>query len=102
MPQPPLIQQHTLRVEQDEVQSRFSLFDGDDFIGFIQYEQDGDVLSFIHTIIKEEFSRRGYARALTTIAFERMWALGLKVNPVCTYTVDYLEKHPQYAVLRAQ
>lgn len=102
MPQPPLIQQHTLRVEQDEVQSRFNLYDGDDFIGFIQYEQDGDVLSFIHTIIREEFSRRGYARALTTIVLERLWALGLTVDPVCTYTAVYLEKHPQYAVLRAR
>ncbi|MDR2257043.1 MAG: N-acetyltransferase [Arthrobacter sp.] len=101
MPQTPLIAHDNLRVLLDAEQGRYSLYDGEDYIGFLGYVQEQGVLDLQHTIIKEEYSRRGYARALVTIVLERVWALDLRVVPTCTYVAQYLDRFPQYAWLVA-
>lgn len=101
MPQTPLIAQQHLSVRLDTDQSRFGLFDGETFVGFLGFQRDGNVLDLQHTIIKEEFSRRGYARALVAIVLERVWGRDERVIPTCTYVVDFLERFPQYRWLVA-
>ena len=49
-----------------------------------------------HTIIKEAFGRRGYARALVTIVLERLKAEGYQIVPECSYVQDYLRRYPEY------
>lgn len=102
MPQTPLIAHDRLRVELDESLQRFGLFDGETFIGFLGYSRDGDVLDLQHTIIKEEYSRHGYARALVTIVLERVWGRDQRIVPTCSYVEQYLQRFPQYAWLVAE
>lgn len=101
MPESPLIAQQHLRVELDSDQERFNLFDGQSYIGFLGFHRDGTVLDLQHTIVKEEFSRRGYARALVAIVLERVWGREEQIIPTCSYVVDFLSLHPQYAHLVA-
>ncbi|WP_199712557.1 GNAT family N-acetyltransferase [Galactobacter caseinivorans] len=102
----PLIAQQQLRVELDEDQERFNLFDQGvtaqgSFIGFLGFSRNGKVLDLQHTIIKEEFSGRGYARALVAIVLERTWGREERIIPTCSYVVDFLSRHPQYRHLVA-
>jgi len=97
----PLIAHEHLRVELDPDHGRFGLFDGETFVGFLGFTEEDGVLDLQHTIIKEEYSRRGYARALVTIVLERVWGQDKRVIPTCSYVVQYLERFPQYARLVA-
>jgi len=101
MAQHGLIAHEKLRVEEDPDQERYGLYDADTFVGFLGYHRTGSVLDLQHTIIKEEFSRRGYARALVTIVLERSWGRGERIIPTCSYVADFLTRYPQYAHLVA-
>lgn len=92
----PFIAQQHLRVELDNAQNRFNLYDDSTYIGFVGFRRDGNVLDLQHTIIKEEFSGRGYARALVAIVLERAWGREEHIIPTCSYVVDFLNRHPQY------
>lgn len=89
----------TLHVDQDPAHDRYDLYDGETFIGFLGYSAEYGIVDLQHTIVKEEFSRHGYARALVTIVLERIWARGEKIIPTCSYVEQYLERFPQYRVL---
>ena len=75
------------------------------FIGFLGYDQetvrgaDGEdtvVLRLQHTIIDEQFGRRGFARALVTMVLDRLRAEGDRIVPECSYVEDYLRRYPEY------
>jgi predicted GNAT family acetyltransferase len=91
-----------VHVEQDPAHERYDLFDGETFVGFLGYNAEYGIVDLQHTIIKEEFSRRGYARALVTIVLERIWAREEKIVPTCSYVEQYLDRFPQYKVLLHQ
>ncbi|WP_349290519.1 MULTISPECIES: GNAT family N-acetyltransferase [unclassified Brevibacterium] len=93
----------TMRHNRDR--ERFELFTTDDpeaFVGFLAYQRIGDTtLELQHTIISEDFSRRGFARTLVTHALDEIRANGETIVPLCTYVQDYLQRFPQYADLVA-
>ena len=60
------------------------------------YDDQGGTLYITHTLVPKELGGRGIAGALTKDAFEDIERRGLKIKPMCSYTVAYLEKHPEY------
>jgi len=60
------------------------------------YDDQGGVLYITHTLVPKELGGRGIAGALTKDAFEDIERRGLKIKPMCSYTVAYLEKHPEF------
>ncbi|WP_159611829.1 GNAT family N-acetyltransferase [Glutamicibacter sp. JC586] len=97
-PQKPVdkVVHHGLRLDHDASRGRFSLWHGSTFIGFIGYHQEDDVVTIQHTIVNEEFGRRGYARALVTLVLDQFRSQGLKIIPECSYVQDYLRRYPEY------
>ena len=67
---------------------------------FVYDDQDG-VLYITHTFVPKELGGRGIAGALTKAAFVDIEKRGLKIKPICSYTVAYVEKHPEYKRLLA-
>ena len=96
----PKIVHDDLRVTRDPDRGRIELWQKDEFIGFLGYTEhtvgDQTVVVLQHTIIKEAFGRRGYARALVTIVLERLKAEGYLIVPECSYVQDYLRRYPEY------
>ncbi len=92
-------------VIQHPERERFEIFTADEparFIGFLGYRViDDTTLELQHTIISEEFSRRGFARTLVTHVLDRIRAEGGRIVPTCTYVQDYLRRFPQYGDLVA-
>ncbi|ALD64564.1 acetyltransferase [Arthrobacter sp. LS16] len=85
-----------LRLDHDEDRGRFSLWHGSTYVGFIGYHREDDVVTIQHTIVNEEFGRRGYARALVTLVLDRLAHEGVKIVPECSYVQDYLRRYPEY------
>jgi predicted GNAT family acetyltransferase len=52
-------------------------------------------------VVPAAIGGRGIAGRLVRAALEHARAAGLKVVPRCSYVADYLDKHPEYADLRA-
>lgn len=90
------IAHENLRLEQDEDRERYDLWQGEQFIGFLGYHDDDDVVEIQHTIIAEQFGRQGYARALVTLVLDKLRSEGKKIIPQCSYVLDYVSRYPEY------
>lgn len=76
--------------------SRFELpVDGS--IAFANYRTAGDRVIITHTETPPALRGRGIASELVKGALELIRADGRKVVAGCSFVVDYLEQHPEYA-----
>ena len=67
------------------------------------YERRGDVLDIQHTYTPPPLRGREIAATLTEAAFAYARDEGLRVVPTCSYTVLYVERHPEVrALVRAE
>ena len=67
----------------------------------LHYTREGDVLAITHTLVPAEIGGRGIAGALVQAALDHARAAGLRVDPVCSYAAGWMDRHPEYADLRA-
>lgn len=54
------------------------------------------VVSFMHTVIVEDFGHRGLAALMVGRSLDLARGYGWKVRPVCTYVQRFLAGHPEY------
>lgn len=62
----------------------------------IEYELENNVMHIMHTLVPPEVGGRGIAAELTRFALDTASNKHWKVHPVCTYTIAYLKRHPEY------
>jgi predicted GNAT family acetyltransferase len=77
-----------------------SLVDG--HLSVADYEISDGVMHMTHTLVPAALRGRGIAAHLVQAALDHAKALGLKVNPVCSYVRIYMERHPETQALRAR
>lgn len=68
---------------------------------FSNYKRAGGVLTILHTEVPKELNGRGIGSALVRVLLAMARAEGVKVHPVCPFVKSYMDKHPEYADLRA-
>ena len=66
---------------------------------FVAYERRGDVLDVQHTYTPPALRGRDVAAQITAAVFAHARAEGLKVVPTCSYTRDYVARHPEVGSL---
>lgn len=76
---------------------RYELWSGDELVGVEGYERtdDGDLV-LLHTVVTEKFGRAGFARLLVREVLDDAARRGLRVKPVCTYVLGFVDRFPQY------
>jgi predicted GNAT family acetyltransferase len=62
---------------------------------FVEYERDGDVLDVLHTWTPPALRGRDLAARVTEAVVEYARAEQLRIRPSCSYTLAYLERHPE-------
>lgn len=67
----------------------------------LEYRLEGNVLAIAHTEVPGAIGGRGIAGKLVRAAVEYARDAGLKVAPVCSYSSEWMDRHPEYADLRA-
>lgn len=86
-------------VHDNKSASRFELaVDGS--IAFANYRMAGDRVIITHTETPPALRGRGIASELVKGALARIRADGNKVVAGCSFVVDYLNQHPEYADLQ--
>ncbi|SEM09670.1 MULTISPECIES: GNAT family N-acetyltransferase [Rhodococcus] len=97
----------TAEVTNNAGQNRFELRLNGDLVGILGY-YDLDtrsarrssaatpVVSFMHTVIVEDFGHRGLAAVMVRRALDAARGYGWKVRPVCTYLQRFVADNPEY------
>lgn len=87
-------------VHNNIARSRFELaIDG--AVAFADYRRKPGVVVITHTETPPELRGRGVASRLVRGALEQIRAEGLKVAAGCSFVVDYLAAHPEFADIAA-
>ncbi len=61
------------------------------------YHQQGDRLLFTHTEVPSADEGHGIGSQLVRAALDDTRARGLKIVPACSFVVDFVRRHPEYA-----
>ncbi|MGM4906029.1 GNAT family N-acetyltransferase [Tardiphaga sp. 866_E4_N2_1] len=85
-------------VRDNKALNRFELDVGDS-VAFANYRRAGDRVIITHTETPPALRGRGIASELVKGALGLIRADGLKVVAGCSFVVDYLRQHPDYADL---
>ena len=67
--------------------------------GFTEAVENGDVVTFPHTLILDQFEGQGLASELVTGALDDVRVRGKRAVVTCEYVSAFIEKHPDYADL---
>lgn len=67
----------------------------------LDYRLAGSVMAITHTLVPPPVAGRGVAGELVRAALEFARGEGLRVQPTCSYAAAWMERHPDYADLRA-
>lgn len=87
-------------VRDNTERQRFEL-DADGHIAFSEYQRAGGVLTIMHTEVPAALGGQGIGSQLVRGLLEIARAQGLKVVARCPFVAGYIDKHPEYADLRA-
>ena len=82
------------------VSSRF-IAEADGHQAHLDYELEGAEMRITHTRVPSEIGGRGIAGELVRVALLHARKEGLKVNPLCSYADAWMQRHPDFADLRA-
>jgi uncharacterized protein len=89
-------------VRDNAEQSRYDATDESGVVaGFAEYEDLDDVRVFTHTEVDDAFEGQGVGSTLARGALDDVRARGLRMRPKCPFIRKFVEKHPEYADLRA-
>ncbi len=61
------------------------------------YRQQGDRLIFAHTEVPPADEGRGIGSRLVREALDDARKRGFKIVPACSFVVDFVRRHPEYA-----
>jgi predicted GNAT family acetyltransferase len=67
----------------------------DNHLAVLDYTLTDKVMSITHTGVPQAIGGRGIAAELMRAAVSAARVGGWTVNPVCSYAVEYLRKHPE-------
>jgi predicted GNAT family acetyltransferase len=67
----------------------------DNHLAVLDYTLTDHVMSITHTRVPQAIGGRGIAAELMRAAVNAARVGGWTVNPVCSYAVDYMRKHPE-------
>ncbi|RZL74406.1 MAG: N-acetyltransferase [Rhodococcus sp. (in: high G+C Gram-positive bacteria)] len=94
------------RVLDNPAHERFDLWLGDELVGILGYRDEddipgftagpGEVVAFMHTVVKEDFGGRGLAAILVREALGSARRRGWKVRPICTYVQRHVASNPAH------
>lgn len=90
-----------VRVVDSPPHERYELWVRGELVGILGYRRDttgasGDVLTLLHTVVREDRGGRGWAAVLVRDVLDRAHREGTQIRPVCTYVKRYLGTHTEY------
>nr|MCW2728045.1 family N-acetyltransferase [Aeromicrobium sp.] len=82
-------------------QQRYEIHVDGILAGFTQAREHGDVVTFPHTEVFDQFEGQGLASELVAGALDDIRVRGKKIIATCPYVARFVKKHQDYADLLA-
>ena len=84
------------KVVHDEANKRYEIFLGDGRVGLMDYSLAPGEIHLVHTEVDPAHQGKNLAAILLRESLADIRKTGShKVVPICSYTVRYMEKHPE-------
>jgi uncharacterized protein len=80
--------------------NEFTIAVAEHTVGFAAFKDRGDHRVFLHTEVDHKFEGRGLATILVNEALDKTRDEGLRVVAVCPMVAAFLDKHPEFDVIR--
>ncbi|TYQ09781.1 UNVERIFIED_ORG: hypothetical protein L601_003100000270 [Gordonia westfalica J30] len=97
-----ILQQIALVVHNPD-RERFELWVAGDLVGVLGYSTetvDGQTtITVLHTVLYDEYSGHGLATRLTRTVIHFARERNARLRPVCSFTKNYLDRHPGVVTL---
>ncbi len=71
-----------------------------DYYAIVKFEVENGVYVITSTKVPEELRGKGYGKVMMEAVLPELEKMAVKVKPVCSYVVHYLERNPQWAHLK--
>lgn len=81
--------------------SQFRVHLEGDYYAVVKFEVVNGVYVITSTKVPEELRGKGYGKVMMEAVLPELEKMEVKVKPVCSYVVHYLERNPQWAHLKA-
>ena len=89
----------SVTVADNTMESRYEAQIDGVLVGVSQYELTADTITFLHTVVRQEYEGQGVGGAIARFALDDARARGLQVRPLCPYIRGWLDRHPEYGDL---
>lgn len=90
-----------MTITHDPDSQRYTLFEGDEFLGEIEYQVQGTTLLLVRAEVPLEKRGQGLGIPLTRGTLEAIRAEGVySVRPICPYIAKYMMKNPEFDDLK--
>jgi predicted GNAT family acetyltransferase len=80
---------------------RYEIREGEQLLGFADYDRRGDIVVFTHTEVDQDSGRSGLGSTLVRGALDDVRSKGGSVVAECSFVRGYIEKNPEYGDLVA-
>tara|TARA_Y100001956_G_scaffold80358_1_gene95393 strand:- start:1550 stop:1828 length:279 start_codon:yes stop_codon:yes gene_type:complete len=80
---------------------QFRVFLASDQYATIKYSVENDVYSIVSTRVPDALQGQGYGKVMMEALLPELEKMGVKIVPVCSYVVHYLDRHPEWEHLKA-
>ncbi len=91
----------TEELRKNDADRHYELVVDGDVVGHIEWVDEGDVIDLPHTIVDPAHGGKGYGGLLAKYALDDVRAQGKKARPTCPFIARYIDRHPDYADVRA-
>lgn len=91
----------TTQVTHNAEKQRYEIHVDGILAGITEAHEDGEIVTFPHTKVFEQFEGQGLASVLVSGALDDVRVHEKKIIAECPYVARFVEKHPDYADLLA-
>ncbi len=84
----------------DTIKKRYYML-VDNYMAYVQYKEDGQVLILTHTYVPDDLRGRGVGKVLMKALLNQIRSEGKKIVPKCPFIEAFVKRHPQYSDLVA-
>jgi len=81
------------------IENKLILIDDNKSVGTIDFKIEDNVFTIIKVYVLPIFQGKGYAKLLVQEVVRLAQEKNYKIRPLCSYSIGFFEKNPQYNVL---
>jgi predicted GNAT family acetyltransferase len=85
-----------VRLLRNDAEHRFEIWLGDSRAGAATFRETNGRVTFVHTIVGEEFGGRGFGSRLAAFALQDTVDRDKRIVPVCPFIAEYLQSHHEF------